>query len=154
VPCIFLRWDCVSTVQVGNCSHFHVNVFNNQIVWLIFAPFHGLEVWIHVLRLQVEKLNAKFIFQSPTDKQRAFMVTLNFRFDRMSTATTMGQTTKTGETLFFIFWYSTERFHLIAVSTWQYETRIPSCIVKVGNFDLLKLNKCFLEIAKDSIPDS
>jgi hypothetical protein len=82
---------------------------------IIFAPFRVLEVLIHVrLRLQEDKLNAKIIFQNPTGKQRALMEALNFLFDRMNTATTMEQTTKTGETL--IFCYSAARFQFIALA--------------------------------------
>ncbi len=45
-------------------------------------------------------------FLNQTDKQRALMYPLNFFFDRMSTATTMEETTKTGETFYFFLFCS------------------------------------------------
>jgi hypothetical protein len=62
-------------------------------------------------RRQIER---EFGFQNPTDKQRALMEALNFLFDRMNIATTMGETTKTGETL--TFFYSAPSFQFIALS--------------------------------------
>jgi hypothetical protein len=65
------------------------------------------------LRLQEEKLSSNLVFKKKSDR-KGFMEALNFRFDRMSTATTMGQTTKTGEIL--IFCSSAASFQFIALA--------------------------------------
>jgi hypothetical protein len=79
------------------------------------------------------EIEREFCFQNPTDKQRAVMEALNFLFDRMSTATTMGQTTKTGETL--IFCYSAARFQFFRFSmTKDSLPRVPD-VIPAGNYD-------------------